>query len=284
MNHATAGDKFQALPILFGAVSEPRQGTAGLSSNAEVRPQATFHHFRLQYPRLIGRRKWAPRYPSLGLFLFVPFLGCCAPEATGSCRRDEESQRQSHDPRSVIHTTFAVRHSDVRVAPEDITNLDPPKETAPSLPPLGPEAAVVAKTTTSRQVKRRSGEQSAVGCGGCSGCHHGCHKWRRGTMPPQEQNLSVLRKQNERPASHVSRPPFQAAALSKSPPRHHCLYREAHARTCTCICVQQRSLRSQDRVTTPKMPRRINNMAFTKSSSEPSSGNSSYNGGDKAFR
>ncbi|KAL3172206.1 hypothetical protein MRX96_013188 [Rhipicephalus microplus] len=87
MNDASGGDKFQALPIPFGAVSEPRQGTAGLSSNAEVRPQATFHHFRLQYPRLIGRRKWAPRYPSLGLFWFVPFLGCCAPEATGSCRR-----------------------------------------------------------------------------------------------------------------------------------------------------------------------------------------------------
>ncbi|KAL3172209.1 hypothetical protein MRX96_013191 [Rhipicephalus microplus] len=65
MNDATAGDKFQALPILFGAVAEPRLGIAGLSSNAE----------------------WAPRYPSLGFFLFVPFLGCCAPEATGSCRR-----------------------------------------------------------------------------------------------------------------------------------------------------------------------------------------------------
>ncbi|KAL3172210.1 hypothetical protein MRX96_013192 [Rhipicephalus microplus] len=111
---------------------------------------------------------------------------------------------------------------------------------------MGPEAAVVAETATSRQVKRRSGEQSAVGCGGWSGCHHGCHKWRRGTMPPQEPNLSVLRKQNERPASHVNRPPFEAAALSKSPPKHHCLYRDAHARTCTCICVQRRSLRSQD--------------------------------------
>lgn len=160
MNDATAGDKFQALPILFGAVSEPRQGTAGLSSNAEVRPQATFHHFRLQYPRLITRRKWAPRYPSLGLFLFVPFLGCCAPEATGSCRRPCGKARRNRRAMTMQFEwdgcTF-YRYIPVETKRANGSHMTPGRSFIPLLPFVTPTLEWCLKTssTSTRQRKQQ---------------------------------------------------------------------------------------------------------------------------------
>ncbi|KAL3172205.1 hypothetical protein MRX96_013187 [Rhipicephalus microplus] len=192
MNDATRGDKFQALPVVFGTVPEPRQRTAGPSCNVEVRPRTAFHHFRPRYPRLRARRKWTPRYSPLGLFLFVPFLGCCAPEATGSCRRPCGKARRNRRAMTMQFEwdgcTF-YRYIPVETKRATGSHMTP--------------AAVIMGATSG-------------GAGPCT---------------PKEPNLSVLHKKNERPTSHINRPPFQAAALSKSPPRHHCLYRDAHART-----------------------------------------------------
>ncbi|KAH8034382.1 hypothetical protein HPB51_023512 [Rhipicephalus microplus] len=231
MNYVTRGDKFQALPVVFGTVPEPRQHKAGPSCNAEVRPRTAFHHFRPRYPRLRARRKWTPR-----------------------------------------------------VVPEDIINFDPPKEAAASLPfPFGPEAAVVAETATSRQVKRRSGEQSAVGCGCRSGCHYGCHKWRSGTLPTQGTK-SECPAQEKREAYE----PHKQAAISGGSFEQLTTRAPLPLPRCTCtdldmhLCTGPTTLVAISRLTYE--PLRINNMTFTKSSSERSSGNSSYNGGNKAFR